>query len=647
MESSAPSDPLVAVARLGAAGAGLVAQSYGRTVDLGGVESEAELVATIPDEAAFVFLIPEGAGPGFTAIEVLLWALDSQPAHVLALGRPWEDSPVAFRAGVFLKQPERFGGSMLVRREFFDPANAPGESVAPWPMSLWQRAARALGRGGMGLIVGEKIDEVPPDPWPPLREWGAKGLLLREAAAGGAEVRATQQPVHDSKVAVPVDFGPGSFADSGQPQLCLVVPHFAMGGSDKYALDLARGLFRDHGWRVSFVSTLSKESDWEPDFRALGGDLFPLQKFLTRPDFPRFIASHLASRRADVCLIMHSALGYDCLPYLRALCPQTRFVDYLHILEPDWHDGGYPRYSVDFGTWLDRSFVSSGALADWLVVEGRAPENIEVVTTNIDPGNWNPDNFEAAEIREKWELPAGVRILLFAGRLHPQKQPLLLAEIVAGLESDSSLPPFLCLVAGDGPERERLESAGAGLERFRMLGQLDPADLQELMAVADVFLLPSANEGIALVLFEAMAMRCAVVATEAGGQAELVVPGTGVLIDPGGTGDLAKAFSREIAALLRDDRARAAMGSAARERIVNGYSLSRMGMRDGRGAPGPLRPLRLSHPTGRKHGTGAGSSRCRDRSLARGAGGIPDRPGRNALGGRDGGGIGATGKTES
>jgi glycosyltransferase involved in cell wall biosynthesis len=114
-------------------------------------------------------------------------------------------------------------------------------------------------------------------------------------------------------------------------------------------------------------------------------------------------------------------------------------------------------------------------------------------------------------------------------------------------------------MVGDGPDRQRLERAAANLgDRVRFLGH--QANAWPFYFIADIFVLPSHTEGSPLVLFEAMAAGCAIVATAVGGVPETVADGvSAVLVPPRDIGQL-KATLVTLSA-DRNRRARLAHGA--------------------------------------------------------------------------------------
>ncbi len=114
------------------------------------------------------------------------------------------------------------------------------------------------------------------------------------------------------------------------------------------------------------------------------------------------------------------------------------------------------------------------------------------------------------------------------------------------------------LIAGAGPERAALEVQARG-RSVRFLGEVRGAAKRDLLAAADLLIVPSRSEGAPTVIFEAMAAGLPIVATRAGGIAEQVRDGdNAILCEPAGLGDAVRR--------LRDDpvlRARLAAGARA------------------------------------------------------------------------------------
>jgi len=149
--------------------------------------------------------------------------------------------------------------------------------------------------------------------------------------------------------------------------------------------------------------------------------------------------------------------------------------------------------------------------------------------------------------------------LVAAGRLVPQK------ALGVALEALRECEGVALVLAGDGPERARLEALAQGLP-VRFLGAQPRETVFELLAAADAVLLSSTWENFPHALVEGLAAGTPVIATEAGGVTEIVEDGVnGLLVPPQDPAVLAGAIRRFLAdETLRARLRTAAVGSVAR-----------------------------------------------------------------------------------
>jgi glycosyltransferase involved in cell wall biosynthesis len=132
--------------------------------------------------------------------------------------------------------------------------------------------------------------------------------------------------------------------------------------------------------------------------------------------------------------------------------------------------------------------------------------------------------------------------VLSVGRLEAEKNPLLLAEIVASLQL--SCPRWKLVVCGEGPLetalRERLQELGVA-DRVEMMGYVEHDRLRALYRSSHALLHVSWTEGLPQVLFEAMAARLPIVATAVGG-VRAAAGDCAILIEPGDAQAAVEAF---------------------------------------------------------------------------------------------------------
>jgi glycosyltransferase involved in cell wall biosynthesis len=158
------------------------------------------------------------------------------------------------------------------------------------------------------------------------------------------------------------------------------------------------------------------------------------------------------------------------------------------------------------------------------------------------------------------------------GRLSWEKDQQALLEAFGLLKKQ--VDNACLLIVGDGALRGDLERAAEDLgiaNDVQFLGYRD--DVPSIMAALDVFVLPSLEEGISLTLLEAMAASRPIVATDVGGNPEVVVDGeTGILVPSEDVAALAGAIIK----LYGDKELRGKMGAAGRKRVEEHFSLNAM-----------------------------------------------------------------------
>ncbi len=165
--------------------------------------------------------------------------------------------------------------------------------------------------------------------------------------------------------------------------------------------------------------------------------------------------------------------------------------------------------------------------------------------------------------------------ILGIGRVVPQKGFDVLLDAYALLAQARPDAPDL-IIAGDGPERERLQAQVSDLGltgRVHLIGRADRATAVALFKGCAIFVLPSRQEPQGIVNLEAMICGKPVVAARVGGVPEVVLDGeTGLLVP----GEDAPAFARALEALLADPARAHALGEAGRARAEARFTWARI-----------------------------------------------------------------------
>lgn len=219
----------------------------------------------------------------------------------------------------------------------------------------------------------------------------------------------------------------------------------------------------------------------------------------------------------------------------------------------------------------DCVLVNAEAVRRQLVAEGYDPLKIAIVRNGVDLSRFAGAS-PKGRLRQELGLPAEAPLVAAISRLNPLKGIEYFLEAAAILAG--RFPEARFLVAGEGAQREALEGRAERLGlggRVAFLGAR--LDVPEILGEATVSVLPSLSEALSNVLIESMAAGVPVVATDVGGNPEVVEDGaTGLLVPPCD----GKALAWGIGALLEDPALAARMGRAARERALARFSIERM-----------------------------------------------------------------------
>ena len=227
-----------------------------------------------------------------------------------------------------------------------------------------------------------------------------------------------------------------------------------------------------------------------------------------------------------------------------------------------------------FSRWkyrqVDVFICASETIRRMLVADGVDAERTVTVHEGIDLAH--VDAAPRADVHAEFWLPRHAPVVGNIAALVPHKGQHDLVEATALVLKE--VPDTHVLVAGEGELRPALEQQikHLHLQKHVMLLGFRP-DVLSLLKAFDVFVMSSHTEGLGTSLIDAMAVRKAIVATRVGGIPEVVVDGeTGLLVAPHSPRELAGAIVR----LLKDERARAAMGEKGRARAEAHFTVARM-----------------------------------------------------------------------
>jgi len=174
------------------------------------------------------------------------------------------------------------------------------------------------------------------------------------------------------------------------------------------------------------------------------------------------------------------------------------------------------------------------------------------------------------QLRAGLSLPSQAAIVMYAGRLVPEKRVDHLLKIWKDVRT--KFPRAHLLIVGAGEEQSRLEAKN--VDGVQFTGQVE--DAVPYLQAADIFVLPSSTEGLSNSMLEAMSCGLPVLATTVGGAPDVIEHQlSGWLIPPEELG----ALQRGLETLLGDKALRFSLGTNARQRIISGFSLDSVARR--------------------------------------------------------------------
>jgi sugar transferase (PEP-CTERM/EpsH1 system associated) len=200
-------------------------------------------------------------------------------------------------------------------------------------------------------------------------------------------------------------------------------------------------------------------------------------------------------------------------------------------------------------------------------------DSISVLHNGVDGDKFSPSFGVPTRTRRQLGICDEALVIGFVGRLIALKD---VKTLLVALESVvPEIPNVHALVVGSGPELVSLQGYVVGSptlhDRVCFAGSRE--DVAELLKVMDIFVLPSLMEGMSNTLLEAMATGLPVIATEVGGNSEILTDSAcGYLFKPGDVADLGK----KLLTLLLNGEQRRQYGEEARRKVLTTFSLESM-----------------------------------------------------------------------
>jgi len=323
------------------------------------------------------------------------------------------------------------------------------------------------------------------------------------------------------------------------------------------------------------VGALSGQGDLKEEFRHLGVQVVDFSENRNRSSNSiEMVRDYVIANQIS---IVHSHSPRTRLAAAAALAGlrQTAHLATEHLFYSPWDRRWGLFYALMdwFSLYLPDHIVTvSQHMRDQVVaLPGLSSKRVTAVQNSVDcEVFYMPDERDACRL--EFKLAPESKVVGYTGRLEKQKRLDLLLEGFSTVLVQH--PQARLMIVGDGWLRPKLEDLAADLGiSHAVIWTGYRQDIPRLLSAMDIFILPSANEGLSMSLLEAMAAGKPSIVTDVGGAREVVASGsTGILIPPGS----ASAIATAIVDLIDHPEKLTALAKAGRSRVFEDFSVQRL-----------------------------------------------------------------------
>ncbi|HLN46020.1 MAG TPA: glycosyltransferase family 4 protein [Candidatus Sulfotelmatobacter sp.] len=365
-------------------------------------------------------------------------------------------------------------------------------------------------------------------------------------------------------------------------------PHLYFGGVERRIVETAKRLENElditvySGTKKGFKQPITYQGARILPYHSTD-KIFPLDNWV----FNHTISNAVNEIEADL-YEAHAVSGYAFLKVLRKKNKKTPFIQTVHGVLAD----EYLQAQQTGGLSL-REKVANQFMRHLSALEAEAARNADIIVTishyslkrmidlyrvdetkiRVAPNGVDPEKFKPAKISNEFKREYGLnnrQVVLFVGRLIPRKGLTYLIKAAAEITKENN--NILFLIVGDGPLKEELISQIETLNvsfNFKFVGDAKDNELPYFYNCADIFVLPSIQEGQGIALLEAQACAKPIVAFNIGGVDEAVLNGkSGLLVEKSNSEMLSKAMLD----LLSNQTLRDSMGSFGRDFVLHNFT---------------------------------------------------------------------------
>lgn len=364
-------------------------------------------------------------------------------------------------------------------------------------------------------------------------------------------------------------------------RILMLLPWMQMGGADLFNLDFVKKIDKQK-FDIGIMTTVKGENGWRQRFEEYTDEIYELPTFLDVDNYAEFISYYIKSRQIDVVFITNSYYGYSMAPWLRANFPELVIIDYIHMEEWYWRNGGYARISGTLGEIIEKTYVCNKRTENVMINEfSRNPESVNTVYIGVEHKKYDANLVLYGQAKERLGIATDRPCVLFPCRICQQKRPYLMLQIAKKIKDIDGNIAFM--VVGDGEllddvKQKALENDLHNVVYFA--GKQE--DMLPFYRDSDITLICSIKEGLALTAYESLSMGTPVISSDVGGQGELIDESVGAILplmqmetdiaDYDYSEEEIDQYVYKIIEILKDKAKYAMISKNCRERIESKFS---------------------------------------------------------------------------
>lgn len=343
--------------------------------------------------------------------------------------------------------------------------------------------------------------------------------------------------------------------------------HAGKAGTERYVESLIRKLNND---RIKAYFAYNEEGLLVERLKALGVETF---RIAMRNRFDVKAAKELSSlcKRLEIDMIHTQFLRENYIAILsRAFNPRVKVMYTNHFI---WKNDAITRVSNRILTHFESYIIAvCNRGRDMMISNGISGSKIKVILNAVDPGYWQEP--VQSTLRKEFGIPGDMFVLLCASRFAHDKGHRFLVNSLAELKRITDRK-FKCVLAGDGPLLEEIKTL---VKNLRLENEVIftgfRSDIKNLYYGSDLYVNSSEHEALSFLIIEALASGLPVIATDMGGNSDIINSETncGILVEYNDAKGMAEAIYR----VMSDGQLMKSFKENALKAIMEKFNLDKM-----------------------------------------------------------------------